>query len=190
MSRVPVPESTTSTVTTEPSTPPTTTPDPERLVHDGVAALKDGYDFTATVTVGEEEAATTTGRWYQGSSILTVASGAASVEYLITPTGQWARTTSGEWSQVEGEAPVADPLAPLSDPTSTRLESWDGATATVSAIYPAENLGQTGDPIEASLTIVDGVLTELTYSFESDGVPVTVTTTFQPTADVTPITAP
>ncbi len=186
--------STSLSVTTRPSedvtTVPAPAPEPGDLLRRAVEALQQGYEFSATLVVDGQTAATTTGRWQRGSSILTVESGAAAVEYLITPEGQWARTTSGEWSQVEEAAPVGDPVAPVADPLSAELVSWDGSTARIAARYPAERLGRTGDPIDVTLTVVDGVLTELSYSFEADGAAVEATTTFTPRPDGPAITSP
>ncbi len=191
------PAATTTTalsVTTRPPVPsetsPEAPPDAPDLLRRAVAALQDGYRFTATVVVDGQVAASTDGRWQRGSSLLTVESGAATVDYLITPEGQWARTTGGEWSQVEEASPVGDPVTPIAEPLSAELLAWDGTTARILARYPAERLGRSGDPIDVTLMVVDGVLTELTYTFEADGAQVEATTTFTPDPNGPAITSP
>ncbi|MFQ5555074.1 MAG: hypothetical protein ACE5GC_06865, partial [Acidimicrobiia bacterium] len=130
------------------------------------------------------------GRWLEGSSELSIASGDGVVDYLITGTGQWTRLPDGEWQELDGEPPLNNPLTALSAPTS--LRSTDDAAGSVGlvAIYPAEVLGLSGAPVEVLLTIRDAVLTQARYRAIVEGVSVETVTVFAPLENTSPITAP
>ena len=178
---------TTTTISgTSPTAPITPT------MSDAIAAVGTRYRFTAVVSVGGVVANHVEGAVFDGTGQYLVTSGASTVEYVVGPTGQWARTGEGPWAVLGGPAPVADPLSPLNRATAVTVVSSEGNDAVLDAVYPASELGfsgTTGD-ITVTITIQDGVLVELRYTAPVGADEALVVTTIDAAPDMTAITTP
>ncbi len=186
----------TTTATAAPAAVPTDSPDPANslnpatVLSEALAAYADGYEFTGTATVNDQEASVVSGRWIGGDSQLLIRSGSGEVEYLITAAGQWARLPDGEWEALDGTPPTDNPLAVLAAPDSLEIVSADASTVRLRGVFAAETLGLTGDPIEVQLVVTNGTLVEASYTVDEDGAIGTSVTTFSKPSDMTPITVP
>ncbi len=188
----PAPPGVTTTTTAAPAPPAAVedAPDPATVLFEALAAYADGYEFTGTATVNDQEASVVSGRWIGGASQLLIRSGSGEVEYLITAEGQWARLPDGNWEPLEGTPPTDNPLAVLSAPDSLEIVSSDANTVRLRGVFAAETLGLTGVPIEVQLVVTNGTLVEASYTVDGDGAIGTSVTTFSKPSDTTPITVP
>jgi hypothetical protein len=169
----------------------TATTPTEPTLSDAITAVGTRYEFTAVVTVGGVEASHVEGAVFDGTGQYLVTSRDTTVEYIVGPAGQWARTGAGPWAVLGGPAPVADPLTPLSHPTTVTVVSSDGGDSMLDAIYPASELGFAGtDEVAVTITIVDGVLAEIRYAVAVGVDQGLVVTTIHAVPDMTPITTP
>jgi hypothetical protein len=170
-----------STTTTQPV-------DPTAMVSDGLAASSSNYRFSSVVLVGEDTLTTITGVVDGTSVAAEIATGTGVVSYVRTPDGEWVTGPDGEWGALEGEAPVSAPLATLADPTDLSLESGDLAGGVVTGrLGPAAGMAQ-GVPF--SLTIENGLVTEIRYQVESSAGPAQVITTLSDIGAAGTVSAP
>jgi hypothetical protein len=176
--------------TTLPAEPATTTVpvDPTAMVADGLTASSSNYRFSSVVLVGEDTLTTITGVVDGTSVAAEIATGTGVVSYVRTPDGEWVTGPDGEWGALEGESPVAAPLATLADPTDLVLESGDLAGGVVTGrLGPAAGTAQ-GVPF--SLTIENGLVTEIRYQVESSAGPAQVITTLSDIGAAGTVSAP
>ena len=173
----------------EPQTP-TAPIDGQKLLANALASFASGYDFIGTVTINSEQATVIAGRWFDGSSQVSIRSGSGEVEYITTADGQWARLPGSEWEELDGLPQSENPLAALSSPTSLEVSSSNTNTVRLSASYPAAELGLVGDPIDVILVIEDGLLVRASYDIEIDGNTGGSVTEFAKLGDTTPIVNP
>jgi len=164
--------SSTSTTSTLPSTTvaptQTTLPlDAVAVVTDSLAASSANYRFTSVVLVGERTLTTMTGV-VDGSSVAAeIVTGTSEVAYVRTADGEWATGPDGEWVELEGTPPVEAPLAGLTDATDLVLESGDAEQGVFTgALGPAA-----GDAagLAFTLTLEDGLVTEIRYQVDTGG---------------------
>lgn len=161
------------------------------LLDAALANVGTRYAFTATVTLDGAEATRIEGTVYDGVGAYVVTSGGASVEYVVSDQGQWAREAGGDWAVLSGAAPLVDPLDPLTRPLRTRVLDTNGANALVEATYDGATLGfSAGGEVDVTITITDQAVTSISYDAPvGDGIAIVVTT-FDGTADVAPIQVP
>lgn len=181
------PTTTTTSVTT---TSPTTPPNPSELLATALAQYRSGYEFIATTVVNDQEAVVQAGRWLDDASHITVRSGDGEIEYIVTTDGQWARLPDGEWEPLDGAPLVTFPLEPMVAPQSMEVMTADAGIATIRAVYSAETVGLSGNPVEVVLDFHDGVLVGVSYTVDVAGNVTESITTLSPLTDNTPITAP
>ena len=181
-----------TTSTTPGTTAATTTVAPsDPNLADAVAAVGGRYGFTASVTVGSVETTHVEGSVYDGTGQYLVTSGDRVVEYIIGPSGQWAREGNELWAVLAGPAPVVDPLTPLAQPSALTVVSSDGDDAVLEATYPPSVLGFSGDEdVVVTLTVVDGALAEIRYTVPAGAGEAVVVTTIDTDSEITPITVP
>jgi hypothetical protein len=179
--------SSTAQVTTTATPAP---PNPSELLTMALEGYRSGYEFVATIAVNDQEAVVQTGRWLDDASQLTVRSGDGEIEYIVTAAGQWTRLPDGEWEEIDGSPSVSFPLEPMAEPQSVELMASDAGIATVLAIYPAEVMGLSGNPVEAILEFHDSILVGISFTTEVAGNVTESTTSLGPLADATPIVAP
>lgn len=155
----------TSTTTAETTT--TVPVDPVAVVSESLAASSFNYRFTSVVLVGEQTLTSISGIVDGNSVAAEIATGSTEVSYIRTPDGEWVTTADGEWVALEGEPPVAPPLAALVDAGDLVLESGDGDQGVFTGVLgPAAGPAQ-GIPF--SLTIENGVVTEIRYQVDTGG---------------------
>lgn len=167
-----VPSTTTSTTVATASTTSavatTTVPvDPVAAVAESIEASSSNYRFTSLVLVGEETLTTISGI-VDGSSVAAeIITGSTEVSYVRTSDGEWVTGDGGEWVELEGEPPVAPPLAALADAGDLVLESGDGARGVFTGMLGAAAGPAQGIPF--SLTVENGVVTEIRYQVDTGG---------------------
>lgn len=163
------------TTTTTDATTTTQPADAVSLVGDSLAATSANYRFSSVVLVGEQTLTTITGNVDGGSVAAEISTGSGAVSYVRTPDGEWVTGADGEWVPLEGEPPVSPPLAALVDANDLRLESGDATGGVLTGLLgPAAGPAQ-GVPF--SLTIQNGLVTEIRYQVESSAGPAQVITT-------------
>jgi hypothetical protein len=168
----------------------TTAPQSNAVLQSALARYDAGYEFSSQVVVNGEIALDVEGRHVSGRTQMTINSGEGEVEYLIIGGSQWARTPGGDWDVVsEGEA-SQPPLLPLKSPTAADVVADNSSEVVVEATYPASAFGIAGDDLQVTLTIEGERMAKAEYVSVQDGATATVTTTFRPLSDFTPITAP
>jgi hypothetical protein len=165
-------------------------PVPAELLATALATYADGYEFSTTTSVNDQNASTQTGRWLEGASQLTVESGDGVVEFIITDAGQWTRLPGEEWEELEGAASTAYPLEGMNNPESITLVSTAEDRTTVLATYTAADVGLSGDPVDVTLVFADGNLVGFSFTADLDGTIVSSDTSLAPLTDTSPITAP
>jgi len=182
----------TTTAVDEPSTPTSTTVavtsttiaentttvliDPVAVVGESLAASSFNYRFTSVVLIGEETLTTIAGIVDENSVAAVIGTGSTEVSYIRTSDGEWVTEADGAWVELEGEPPVTPPLAALVDAADLVLESGDGTRGVFTGV-----LGRAAGPargIPFSLTVEDGVVTEIRYQVDTGGERALVITTF------------
>ena len=193
------PEAAPTTATAGPATtaagtePPGTTvapPAPTELLTAALANYADGYEFSTTTTVNDQEVSTQTGRWLDGASYVTVESGDGVVEFIITDAGQWTRLPGEEWEELEGTASTGYPLEGMDNPEAIVLVSTTDDRITLLATYTAGAVGLSGDPVDVTLAFAGESLVGFSFTADLDGTIVSSDTSLAPLIDTSPITAP
>jgi hypothetical protein len=166
-------ESTTTSTTvavtsTTPAETTTTVPvDPVAVVSESLSASSSNYRFTSVVLVGEQTLTSISGIVDGNSVAAEIATGATEVSYIRTPGGEWVTTADGEWVALEGEPPVAPPLAALVDAGDLVLESGDATQGVFTGVLGAAAGPAQGIPF--SLTVESGVVSEIRYQVDTGG---------------------
>jgi hypothetical protein len=190
---------TTVAPTTTPPTPaapaPTTAapaaPDPKATLQQALAALTNTYHFASTVTLDGTVALVADGDRVGDGSRMTLSSNDGNVAYLITPDGSWVMPDGGDWQPIDADPANTDPIAALRTPASVQLTSNDGTTAHLAVAVPPAALGIPGDaPVQLDVAITANALASVSYATTVASKPATVTATFGPAQDATPVTAP
>lgn len=180
---------TASSTTRLPGTTTTTAAiDASAMLDQGLAATSSNYRFSSVVAVGEQTLTSIAGVVDGTSVAAEITTGTGVLSYVRTPDGEWVTGADGEWAALEGEAPVAPPLAGLADPVEVALESGDGAGGVITG-----RLGPAAGPAEGvpfSLTIDGGVITEIRYQVESTAGPAQVVTTLSDVGSAGSVSAP
>jgi len=181
-----------STATTADGTGTASTAAPrDAVLGDALDAVGTRYAFTATVTLDGAEVTMVEGTVYDGTGAYQVAAAGATVEYVASDEGQWARQPGGEWTVLSEAAPLLDPLDPLSRPIDVRVLDSSGDDALLEATYDGATLGFAGGGrVDVSITITGGAVAAISYDVTVEGGTATVVTTFDGTADVSPIQVP
>ena len=176
--------------TTRPSEAATTTAavDPAVVVVESLNASGSNYRFSSVVLIGEETLTSITGV-VDGTSVgAEITTGTGVVSYVRTPEGEWVTDADGSWSSMEGDAPVSPPLAILADSSDLALETGDEVRGVFTGrLGPAAGPAQ-GVPF--SLTIENGLVTEIRYQVESSAGPAQVITTLTEIGAAGTVSAP
>lgn len=162
---------------TSPSLATTTTTEPV----DPGAVLASAYDATAgnyqflSVVVVDGETLTTVSGIVDGNSVAaSIQAGTTQVDYVRTPAGEWVTDQSGAWVPLQGEAPATVPLALLVEATDLALEEQNEGRLVLGATLGP---GSRAAGLRVSVVIQGGVVTEIRYRAETEGVVADVTTT-------------
>lgn len=158
------------------------------ILDDAVAATGDNYRFVSTVTV-DATVVTSIEGVVDGPSVQSdITTGETTISYVRTPEGEWTREGDEEWVRLEGTPPVDPPLTPLTDPKEVVLIGEDGAITQVSGL-----LGESAGPaagVEFSASILDGLISEITYETGSNGQTAKVITTLTEVGSAGTVEAP
>lgn len=163
----------------------------EVSLDEAITAVGTRYAFAATVTLDGSEVTRVEGVVYDGVGAYEVSSGGTTVDYVASDDGQWARQAGSEWTALAEAAPLIDPLDPLTRPLAVTVLETVGDDALVEATYDGATLGfATAGEVLVTVTITDGVVSVISYDVAVGGGIATVITTFDGTADVSPIQVP
>jgi hypothetical protein len=177
--------------TAAPAAPPAAAPDPAATLQAALAALSGTYHFDSTVTLDGVVALVAEGDRVGDGSRLTLTSKDGTASYLITPTGSWVMPEGGEWQQVDADPATADPIGALRTPTAVKNAAPNGPTAHLDVTVPPAALGVPGDaPVDLDVAVTSAVLSSVSYATTVGGKPATVTATFGPAQDASPVLPP
>ena len=182
----------TTTAGTGTGTSPATLPaDPAAALSQGVAALDAGYHFTATVTVNGATQLIADGDRNGANSQLAITSAGATVDYVITADGSWAKPADGEWQVLEVAPATSDPIDALRAPVAVEVSPTTDGTLRLKVTVTAVSLGiQADGNVDVLVTLQGGVITVISYDATVQGGTANVSTAISAITDTTPITAP
>ncbi|HEY1281770.1 MAG TPA: hypothetical protein VGF22_18965, partial [Acidimicrobiales bacterium] len=183
---------TTAAAPTSAAAPPAApAPDPTTVLQAALDGLSTAYHFVSTVTLDGAVALTADGDRVGDGSRLTLSSRDGTVSYVITPDGSWVMPEGGEWQPVETDPADTDPISALRTPATVQSGATDGSTSHLAVTVSPSALGVPGDaPVPLDVTVTAAVLSGVTYATTVAGKPATVTSTFGPVQDPSPVTAP
>lgn len=165
--------------------------DGSALLQQAFDQLAAGYHFVTTATVNGALVVTAQGDRVNDGTRLSVASNAATIDYVVTPNGTWVNQ-NGTWTELSDPAPVSDPIGSLRAPTSVVVSaSANGAPSKLTASYPASALSVPGDNVINVVFALDGAtLRSLSYTTSANGAPAVVTSAITALIDSSPVTLP
>ncbi len=185
---------TTSTVNSTASVVDTTTAadvDAPALLQQGLAGLQAGYHFTTVFTVNGAEVLKADGDRIGDASRFSVTTNGALVNYIITPTGNYAQPDGGDWDQLTTQPSVVDPITSLNAPSAVTVISNDGTVVRLRVTVSAVTLGVgASGTADVDVVLTDGAISELGYTTNVDGNVGSVANVIGPVVDATPIVAP
>jgi hypothetical protein len=185
----PPPSSTTAPATvTTPVAPTTTTLGPGDVFTNGLTASIANYRFESTVAAGDQVITSISGVVDSDAISADISAGDRVVSYVRTGEGEWLTDSEGEWVEVEGQPPVAPPLGLLTDATSFEEVSVDQGTVVLAGTLGAAAGAAGGIPF--TVTIIDGLISQIQYQAETGGETAVVTTTFTEIGTAGGITPP
>lgn len=162
--------------------------DPMATVSESLAASAANYRFASLILVGEQTLTTIEGVVDGNSVAAAIGTGSGEVSYIRTPDGEWVTGSDGEWVALEGEPPVAPPLAALVDAGDLALVSGNGTTGVFTGVLgPAAGAAQ-GLPF--TLTVEAGLVTEIRYEVDTGGELAQVITTLTEIGSAGSVSAP
>jgi hypothetical protein len=162
--------------------------DPVATVSAALTASGANYRFTSIVLVGEQTLTSIDGVVDGTAVAARIETGASELSYVRTAEGEWVTEADGEWVILEGEPPVAAPLGALADAEQLTLESGDAVQGVFTGVLgPAAGPAQ-GVPF--SLTIENGVVSEIRYEVDTGGEIAQVITTFSEIGAAGTVTRP
>lgn len=162
----------TTTSTKGPAT--TTTIDGAVVLGMSLEATSPNYRFESLFEV-EGKTLTTISGVVDGTAVAAdITSGSSRVSYVHTDEGEWITDADGTWIVLEGDPPVAPPLAALADPSSLAIESGDGTNGSMTGVLgPAAGSAK---GIDFTVELVDGVVSKIVYEADIGGETAVVTT--------------
>jgi hypothetical protein len=166
----------------------TTTIDAADTFTRSLDATKTNYRFVSTVSVAESPVTTISGVVDAGAVSATIASGTGEVSYVKTGDGEWITDADGNWVVLEGEAPVNPPLDYLADSESLEVVSNDSSGLVLSGVLGPSAGTIAGVPFQ--VTILDGVLSTITYEGITGGEVAVVTTSLSDVGVAGTVTPP
>jgi hypothetical protein len=177
--------------TTVAATAPPVTVDPASALQQGLAALAAGYHFSSIVTVDGVQSLQADGDRVGDASRLVLTGNGGTVEYIIVPAGSYAHPEGGEWSQLDVDPATSDPIVALATPVAVALLPTTDGSVAVRATVAAVALGVAADGnVDVDIVLVNGAITQVSYSTAVEGGTAQVVTTVGPVLDPTPIVAP
>jgi hypothetical protein len=170
---------------------PAPPPDPVATLQAAIGSLSTTYHFVSTVTLDGAVALVADGDRVGDGSRLTLTSNDGKVSYLITPDGSWVMPDGGDWQALDTDPANADPIGALQAPAAVQATSNDGSTAHFAVTVAPAALGVAGDaPVQLDVAITGNLLNSVSYATTVGGKAATVTATFGPAQDPTPVAPP
>jgi hypothetical protein len=167
----------------------TTAPiDPTAVITETLAASSANYRFTSVVLVGEQTLTSIAGTVDGNSVSAEVTTGSSELSYVRTADGEWVTGPDGDWVELEGEPPVAPPLGALVGAADLVVQSGNGEHGVFTGMLGAAAGVAQGVPF--SLTIENGLVTEIRYQVDSGGEIAQVITTFTDIGAAGTVSAP
>lgn len=183
-----------STVATSAATGESTTTvaiDASALLQQGLAALQPGYHFTSVFTVNGAEVLKAEGDRIGDASRFSVTTNGALINYITTPSGNYAQPDGADWDQLTTQPAVVDPITSLNAPAAVTVVSNDGATVRLRVTVSAVTLGVgASGTADVDVVLANGAITEMGYTTNVDGNIGSVSNVIGPVVDSTPIVAP
>jgi len=174
-----------------PAAPAPPPPDPAATLQQALASLTTTYHFASTVMLDGTVALVADGDRVGEGSRLTLTSNDGNVAYVITPDGSWVQPDGGDWQPIDADPANTDPITALQAPSSVQWTSNDGTTAHLAVAVAPATLGLPGDaPVQLDVAIAGHALNSVSYATTVGTKAATVTATFGPAHDATPVTAP
>lgn len=156
-----------------------------------LTALDAGYHFVATVSLNGEPSLVAEGDRIGAASRLEITSSGATVSYVITPEGNFAKPADGDWERLEVAPASSDPIAALRAPVQVVPSGSEEGRAVLTVTVTATSLGINAEgTVDVEVVLVGGAITEVRYSAAVEGGTAEVVTMLSALADATPITAP
>ena len=166
-------------------------PDPGAALQQALDSLTTTYHFVSTVTLDGTVALVADGDRVGDGSRLTLTSNDGNASYVVTADGSWVMLPGGDWQELDDDPATADPIGALRAPSAVQATSTDGTTSHLSVTVAPASLGIAGDaPVELDVAITANVLSSVSYATVVGDKPATVTATFGPAQDPTPVGAP
>jgi hypothetical protein len=160
---------------------------PAAALSSAISAIQAAAEFETTVSVDGAVVLTSTGRSVANASSQSVTSEGRTVEYIHVPPSAWVRVDGGSWVLLTADEAPGSPLDVLASPDS--VHSLDASATSLTATYPAEALGLTGDPITVSLEIDGSTITARYDTLVGDRSASSVTV-MRPSTSTAPIVPP
>ena len=156
-----------------------------------LAAMGNGYTYTAIITVGSKTISSATGRSVGGAGEFVLKTGGKSVTYRAIPPKAWAKKTGAAWVVVSGKLPVVSPLAGLAKSTGSTVVSDAADQLVLDVTYPPSALGLTGSTaVTVRLSLAASGAITATYETTVGSDAASSTSVFTPAASLKPIVAP
>lgn len=173
--------------TTQPPTT-TTTVDAAVVLGSSLEGTTPNYRFESIFEV-EGQALTTISGVVDGSAVAAdIVTGSSQVSYVHTDEGEWITDADGTWIVLEGEPPVAPPLAGLADPSSLRLTSGDATNGEITGVLGAAAGSASG--IDFTVELANGLVTTILYQANIGAETAQVTTTITDVGSAGGVTPP
>jgi hypothetical protein len=165
--------------------------DASALLQQGLAGLQPGYHFTSVFTVNGAEVLKADGDRIGDASRFSVTTNGALINYITTPSGNYAQPDGGDWDQLTTQPSVVDPITSLNAPSAVTVISNDGATVRLRVTVSAVTLGVgASGTADVDVVLTNGAITEMGYTANVDGNVGSVSNVIGPVVDSTPIVAP
>jgi hypothetical protein len=146
------------------------------MLGDGLSATNENYRFSSVVLVGEDTLTTIEGVVDGQTVAAEISTGTGSVSYVRTADGEWVTDSDGAWVDLDGEPPVSAPLSALTDAANLVVVSSDGMSGLFTGTLGPSSGGAEGLPF--SVTIEQGLISEIRYQVDNGGQTAQVITTF------------
>lgn len=167
------------------------TPSPQAILDEAISNLGGSYLFSSEVVVDGVVASLAQGRNVGDATEVRLDQEDTSLIYRSIGDQRWVLVPDESWVQLADSTVSTSPLAGLDLPKSVALISTDNGVTILSAVYDPSvlSLSTPGD-LTVTLTITNGVLTNLDYRDELADNVIELHSTMTPESDLEPILAP
>lgn len=163
---------------------------PQGRLSTALDALRPGYLFDATVSLGGTVATHATGRWVSGNGEFVIEAEGGELTYRTVPPRAWARADDSGWVELDSGSPLGNPLDALVKPTTLAVTGGQGGGLDLRATYPAAAFGMSGDPVTVDLTLGADRSVTATYRAPTPTGEALSVTRMAPASNLEPVVAP